>query len=273
MKVRRVDYYPDDFLVGASRLSCEEKGAYWVVCSLIYSHGTPIPDDDTWIAKQAGCSTRRWQALKARLLAVGKVEMVDGFITNKRCESELERAMNRTASARINGHLGGRPSAPVAPLDTHEKTTAAIHINGVAKAPGSDPPEAIIHQSSTINHQTTKKRTPPPAVAGFDDFWAECPLKVGKAPALKAFPKALEKPGVTLDLLKARMVAYREHHAAKGTDPKFLAHPATWLNNERWNDELPSAASPPKPVGKSLKVLEAEEFDRRWRSGRTDPAN
>lgn len=90
-KVRRVDYYPDEFIVGTSNLTGEEKGCYWTVCSLIYSHGEPIEDDAPWIAKVCGVSTRRWGVIRERLLSIGKLYLEGGRLANGRCETELAK--------------------------------------------------------------------------------------------------------------------------------------------------------------------------------------
>jgi len=69
---------------------------------------------------------------------------------------------------------------------------------------------------------------------GFDDFWKAYPRKVGKDAARKAW--AAKKP--PLDETLAAI------EAQKGTDQwtkdggKFIPHPATWLNQGRWQDEI-----------------------------------
>lgn len=99
-KIRRVDYSPDEFLSGTSDLDVAEKGAYWVVCSLIYSRGGPVPDDAKWIATVAGCSVRMWTKLRDRLVTLGKLQIEAGFISNRRAAAELFKAENRVAAAR-----------------------------------------------------------------------------------------------------------------------------------------------------------------------------
>ena len=67
----------------------------------------------------------------------------------------------------------------------------------------------------------------------FDDFWAVVPKKVAKPKAKKAWDKAIKQ--ATPELIIAGMERYaKEKH---GTDKQFTAHPATWLNDERWADD------------------------------------
>jgi len=69
----------------------------------------------------------------------------------------------------------------------------------------------------------------------FDDFWAIWPRKVGKGEAKKAWDKAALKKSP--DELFAAALAYAEHKHRPAK--QFVPHPATWLNGERWDDELP----------------------------------
>jgi uncharacterized protein YdaU (DUF1376 family) len=117
IKVRRIDFSPDEWLAATVRLTVVEKGCYWTVCALIYSKGGPIDDDPAWIARNCGCDVRTWKAVRRRLLALGKILRIEpikgpsgiipacGQITNRRCEQELNKARTRTISARSAADL------------------------------------------------------------------------------------------------------------------------------------------------------------------------
>lgn len=64
------------------------------------------------------------------------------------------------------------------------------------------------------------------------EIYEAYPRKVGKPAALLKIKKALKtvNPGVLLE--KTRQYA----RAVNGTDPQFIPHPATWFNQERFND-------------------------------------
>ncbi|XOJ10537.1 helix-turn-helix domain-containing protein [Corynebacterium striatum] len=70
----------------------------------------------------------------------------------------------------------------------------------------------------------------------FDEWWKHYPKKVGKGQARKAFKAALKK--TTLEELSEATKRFSEHHRAAGTEKRFIPNPATWLNGERWGDEL-----------------------------------
>jgi hypothetical protein len=74
----------------------------------------------------------------------------------------------------------------------------------------------------------------------FDAWWLAYPRKMAKVSARKAWakvPDSLAKTGLTLSDLMERTRSFADH--VVGKDPEHIAHPATWLNGERWNDELP----------------------------------
>lgn len=71
----------------------------------------------------------------------------------------------------------------------------------------------------------------------FDDFWNAYPRKVSKGQARKAWKPATKK--ASQDLIVAASYAFAEWCRHEETEQRFIAHPATWLNGERWNDEPP----------------------------------
>ncbi len=72
----------------------------------------------------------------------------------------------------------------------------------------------------------------------FEVWWQRVPRKVGKGGARKAYRAARRKADVRT--LADGIERYAEQVAGK--DPQYIAHPATWLNQERWLDE---ATGPP----------------------------
>lgn len=68
---------------------------------------------------------------------------------------------------------------------------------------------------------------------GFDEFWSIVPRKIGKGQARKAWRAALKKSNAATII--AGMRGYAQQR--EGQDQQYTAHPATWLNGERWLDE------------------------------------
>jgi len=81
----------------------------------------------------------------------------------------------------------------------------------------------------------TQKET----LAGFDDFWAQYPRKTAKGAARKSWAK------LTMDERREAYKAIRKqvachHFRNRGED--FIPHPSTWINQQRWEDELRNTA-------------------------------
>lgn len=84
--------YHSDALRGMSKLTLEQRGAYDLVLDMTYENGGPIDDDDAHLARQANCSPRKWRAVKAELIAAGKLLSHEGKLWNGRAMLELNRA-------------------------------------------------------------------------------------------------------------------------------------------------------------------------------------
>lgn len=80
---------------------------------------------------------------------------------------------------------------------------------------------------------------PTPEPDPFDRFWAGYPRKIARPAAAKAFDRACRDAPASaiVDGLDRWCMAWR----ANRTPARFIPHPATWLNQERWND-------PPDPA-------------------------
>ena len=75
-----------------------------------------------------------------------------------------------------------------------------------------------------------------PALDGFADFWSRYPRKVGKGGAEAAWAKLAS---ADRRAVMESMPAFREQWASRpSADMQFCPHPATWLNQRRWEDEI-----------------------------------
>lgn len=87
------------------------------------------------------------------------------------------------------------------------------------------------------------------AAAAFEAFWSRYPKKEGKGAAVKAWKAATKKaePSAILAGLDARIASW----SAASTERKFIPLPTTWLNQERWTDEIdrPRIVNPNIPEG------------------------
>ena len=89
----------------------------------------------------------------------------------------------------------------------------------------------------------------------FDRFWHAYPRKTAKAKARKAFDKALCKTDVGT-MLRALQWQCKTEQWLQGIIP----HAATWLNQERWDDEPPAPTLSNKNA-RNLKAIFGDDED------------
>lgn len=84
----------------------------------------------------------------------------------------------------------------------------------------------------------------------FAEFYGVYPRRVGKIAAERAWKKAVKDvdPQSIID----GAVRFSSWCEATGQEVRFIAHPSTWLNHGRWDDELEWPASPQRQAGSSL---------------------
>jgi hypothetical protein len=113
------------------------------------------------------------------------------------------------------------------------------------------------------NHQSQTQssgRTPPKRVngssVGFERFYAAYPRKVAKREAIKAWDKVAPDDGLVERILDA-LERQKASWAAEKQERKFIPYPASWLNGQRWEDEVENKPieSKPLPTGRKRGVL------------------
>lgn len=121
------------------------------------------------------------------------------------------------------------------------------------RAPGGAPdapkPSTNLPTSEAIASSVAPRKaksTKPKMAEGFDAFWAAYPLSKGKDAARPAFAKAMARIDAEDPLA---VILAGVERALPGWDlitKAFIPHPATWLNQGRWDDEppVPRAESP-----------------------------
>jgi len=75
-------------------------------------------------------------------------------------------------------------------------------------------------------------RTSLVGIGGFDEFWHVYPRKEAKKAAVAAWGRAIRS--ASPDVIVAGALRYAMD---PNREPEFTAHPATWLNQGRWDDE------------------------------------
>ena len=72
--------------------------------------------------------------------------------------------------------------------------------------------------------------------AWFREFWKEYPKKVAKKDAHKAFLKACKSEQIYREIMEG--LERSKEISWSRRDMKYIPNAATWLNGERWTDDL-----------------------------------
>lgn len=107
--------------------------------------------------------------------------------------------------------------------------------------------------------------------SNFNEFWAAYPRRDGKLKARTAYAKALagdRRAGhepVAPEMILAAARRYADHR--QGENRKYTLLPTSWLNERRWEDELPPRQVPaPQLSPRSQRVAEAAALAARYRA-------
>ena len=90
----------------------------------------------------------------------------------------------------------------------------------------------------------------------FDKFWEAYPRKEGKQKARSAFAKV----SVPVQVLLEALDDHKKSAQWTKDGGQFIPHPATWLNGQRWQDQMSPASAARKgvPMGATGEMGEAE---------------
>ena len=125
--------------------------------------------------------------------------------------------------------------------------------------------------SSSVSKKKKKPAPDPAQVEAFDRFYQTYPRHVAKERAWRAWQQLDPDPALASDIQTA---VKRYTAEVEDTEAKFIAHPATWLNGRRWEDEAASGNDQAPPEVKDLgdgrvevdgRTMDRQMYERRER--------
>ena len=138
-----------------------------------------------------------------------------------RCEDD-RREYNRQkkAESRAKSKSNGES---LTVIDSQRQSMVSANTEAEAEAEEKTKPRKPAVRQTSLSESQVKQ---------FEEFWQAFPKKTAKGHARKAWTVALRKTELSVILLAVKAFAA----SVAGKDPEFIAHPATWLNGERWMD-------------------------------------
>lgn len=232
-------FYPRDWR-GEQALRAVSIGArgLWIECICIMHEAKPYghlmlngePVEDATLASMSGVPVDEVSALMAELRKAGVFSVTrKGVVFSRRMVADFARAQK--------GRKAVLKRYPQGTEIEEENATPNRYPN---RSPITQKPEARSQKEKDQSEDT------------FPDWYTAYPKHVGRGQAEKAYRQALKKAEPSVLLSAAQRFAV----ASAGKDPQFIAHPATWLNGERWLDDAAPPAAQPAPSTHFKNIIE-----------------
>jgi hypothetical protein len=216
----------------------------------------PLRTRLTWIGLWTHCDNYGRAKDNAKLIKAAVWPLDD--VSTKDIESDL----NTLADCRlvVRYSVAGKPYLAVANWVEHQYGAN----KGDPKFPGPDSADAEIPEQSRpvldASRTNPDPSSPSQGMDGkghdgkdalargptdrFDDFWDSYPRKSAKPTAERAFAKAVGRADI--DTIVGAAKRFRDD---PNRDEAYTPHAATWLNQDRWNDDpLPARANGRRPT-------------------------
>jgi uncharacterized protein YdaU (DUF1376 family) len=237
-------FYPKDWLGSASvsAMPLAAQGLYARLLSFAWlSDGLPADED----ALRRLASVERVEWKRVWPLVAPLWEERDGRLYQGKQERVRQEQTAYTTAKSLAGQKGGRRSVEARTEvfgSPDPRSNREAHHEAEREARGESGAEAVVKPSSAS--ASAKKRTPQPPEGAdplFARFWDAYPRHTGKANAEKAWRK-LGPDEDLVDTMLAALAWQRRQPSWTKDGGAFIPHPASWLNQRRWEDEHPDGA-------------------------------
>jgi len=206
--------FTDAYLGDTTHLTTIEHGAYFLLLMATWrSKDCRLINDDKLLARYTKLSAKQWLRIKPLILDF--FDEKNGYLYQGRLTDEHAFVLQRSRQQSDN--------AKARWLKTKETTdTTALPEECHRYAPTPTPTPTIKTIQKNGFH--------------FEDFYQKYPLKKGRKKAEASYLTAI-KAGTVHDRIMEGLDRYIADIKKNKTERRFIAHPATWLNQGRWDDE------------------------------------
>lgn len=223
-----MDWYPREpqaYRNDTWHLSLAEHGAYILLLDYYYLSENPLPNNDNALASIIGCSLSDWLSVKENVTRYYRV--TNACLTHNKCDTVIDEQLGKRRDNRSRQNRFREKKSKLL-----EKKKTVTRDKRVSHAPRGEERRGEEDSSKELS-------------IAFDHFWSIYPRRIAKKNAEKIFSRIL-KSGVSHEEIIDGARRYANHCRDTGTDEKYIAHAATWLNGERWLDRPEHAGGPDK---------------------------
>lgn len=208
-----------EYIVDTLHLSLLESGAYLHLLMQAWSTGDcSLPNDDKKLAAYTKLTIDEWLEIKPEIEVFFTVK--NNRWINTRLKKEFDYVKEKTLARKKAGRKGGIAKS----MKTKENKSS----NATNLLKQNDSNTLAPTPTPTPNKKIYKKDH-------FEQFWKAYPRKVAKPKAEDIYKRIITKKEATHEqIMKGLDVYLGELSKADWLNP---AHPTTWLNQARWEDE------------------------------------
>lgn len=233
-----------DWALHTAHLSLVEEAIYFRLINFYYDSEKPIPIDLTPIVRKL--RMREESQTVCDILGEFFCETEKGFIHN-RCEQLLKEYRKTNKKNKANGSKGGRPSNSKASKETQKEPTGLI-VETQAEPTDNPNYELLTNNQELITINQSTKDLDQSEIDQkvlefcFNQFWESGIRKVNKKKAKPLFISILKKNSEPSGQKAYNFSAKIEHDIKARLNINQMGfaemHPTTYLNGERWTDEI-----------------------------------
>jgi uncharacterized protein YdaU (DUF1376 family) len=207
-------FHIGDYASHTRHLSPIEDIAYRRILDVYYLHERPLNAGLTSVARQI--NMREYEE-QIKIVLTEFFTLTDDGWVNQRADQEIQQYRAKIEQASRAG-----------------KASAERRFNA-----GSTDVQPTINHKPLTNNQIDIDR--------FELFWKQYPRKIAKPNALKAWLKI--KPN---DTLSQKMIDAVKQQKLSDREIQFVPHAATWLNGNRWEDEISAPTTNVMTLGRRV---------------------
>jgi uncharacterized protein YdaU (DUF1376 family) len=203
-----------DYASHTRHLTAIEDIAYRRLLDIYYLHERPLNSGSASVARQI--NMREYETEVKSILDEFFTLTDDGWI-NVRADKEIAHYRGKIEQASRAGKASAERRSNVRSTDVQPTNN---------------------HKPITNNQEYIDR---------FDIFWKQYPRKVARPNAIKAWLKI--KPD---DVVLKKMLDAINHQQLPSKEIQFVPHPASWLNANRWEDEITAPTTNVMNMGRRI---------------------
>lgn len=219
-------------------ISTTARLVYVELCTYADDDGYCFPSNET-LAEDVGISLPTVKRCLAELADTGIIRRDDRYVEGRQTTSVTQLLDAKVSHRGITSDpLGGIASEPPGGFTSEPQNKTSRNrttMNRPQRGEVVDEPLLTLVDVSSPDGDGERRADPTTAAVdeAFDEWWALYPRKVKKIAARKAFGAACRKVGPRL-----LIEAIRRQAPVYGKVDRYVPHPATWLNDGSWDDDI-----------------------------------